>query len=110
MTVVPWTLGVKYYPFCNYQCFSPYLGIGAGLAYIHYKDDSFYVRRNTDLFGGALLVKSGVEMALKNCYFLDAFCDYSWHKFERNSHKKHTKVHNPQTGGIKVGLGIGKKL
>ncbi len=99
------TFGTKYY-FPLSDCVHPYLGLGIGADYVRFNDHSCYVKKHTDKWGFAILAKSGVKFDLRYNVFLDFFADYSHYWFDF-SHRHGVKVRSPNTGGLKIGLGVG---
>lgn len=109
-TVDNWAfnLGVKHY-FDICECFRPYLGLGAGPVNVKFHDQSPYVRKHTDKWGAAVLVKSGVIYDISCNIFLDAFFDYTYHWFHFNR-SSDLYVRTVNTGGFKLGAGIGYRF
>lgn len=107
-SVINWALnlGVKGY-FCRSGCFSPYLGCGLGPAYVRFRDNSFYVKQKINLWGVALLAKSGIEMEIDCNFFLDVFVDYSFNTFSKPHAMKGITTNGTNTGGVKMGMGLG---
>lgn len=116
-------IGVKYFfdlsgcgDFCG--CFSwnslrPYIGIGGGAAYVKFHDrsESEFIKNHSHRAGGSLLLKSGVQYDFCNCMFADLFLDYGWNWFSfRGCNGEETKKHKLQTGGLKLGLGLGYRF
>lgn len=106
-----WTLnfGVKRY-FCCGSTFLPYFGLGVGVAHVRFSDHSFYVRQNINLWGFSLLAKSGVEVQLAYNLFLDFFLDYSYNRFSKPHAIQGISTRGVNTGGFKIGLGIGYRI
>lgn len=102
-----WALnfGVKHY-FCACERLRPYLGFGAGAAYVRFHDTGPLVNRHVHKWGAAILAKSGIRYDVTCQLFVDLFVDYSYHWFK--FHGK-TCVHhrNANTGGVKAGIGLG---
>lgn len=109
--VEQWTLnlGAKYF-FDNCGCFRPYLGFGLGAANVRFKDDSPFVRHNTDKWGFALLAKSGVEYDITCNIFTDLFLDYSYNYFCKEHSRGCNSTRSINTGGLKLGLGLGYRF
>lgn len=106
--VTNWTLnfGVKrYFDVCG--CFKPYLGLGAGAAYVRFHDYSSFVKRHNNKWGFAILAKSGVKYDVTCNLFLDLFLDYSYAWFNFYHSRSCVAVRNTNTGGLKCGLGLG---
>ncbi len=106
--VTNWTLnfGVKrYFDVCG--CFKPYLGLGAGAAYVRFHDHSDFVKRHNNKWGFAILAKSGVKYDITCNLFLDLFVDYSYAWFNFYHKRSCVAVRNTNTGGLKCGLGLG---
>lgn len=101
-------IGVKRY-FDIFECVRPYLGLGAGAAHVRFHDQSDFVRQHTKRWGVAILAKSGFQYDLTCNMFLDLFADYSYHWFNFQHHSGVT-VRNVNTGGLKLGLGLGYKF
>jgi hypothetical protein len=99
-------------------CFSwsslrPYLGLGGGAAYVKFRDhsESEFIKHHNHRAGGSLLLKSGIQYDFCNCMFADIFLDYAWNWFrfrgcDGDEHRKRTL----QTGGLKLGLGLGYRF
>jgi opacity protein-like surface antigen len=106
--VTNWTLnfGVKRY-FDTCWCFRPYLGVGAGAVHARFHDESDYVSRHTNKWGVAILAKSGIRYDVTCNLFLDFFADYSYSWFNFHHRKSCVAVRNVNTGGLKLGLGLG---
>lgn len=103
-------LGVKHnFDFnCFCQQFRPYLGAGAGFAHVAFHDKSDFVRNHMDEWGFSVLFKSGIKYDLACNLFLDLFLDYSYHWFSFcQCNRGCVQNRNPNTGGLKVGLGLG---
>lgn len=106
--VTNWTLnfGVKRY-FIVCESFRPYLGLGCGAAHVKFHDESDYVSKHTKRWGVAILAKSGIRYDLTCNLFLDLFADYSYSWFNFQHRKSCVSVRNVNTGGLKLGLGLG---
>lgn len=107
-----WALNIGAKRYFDLNCFSekirPYLGAGAGFAHVSFHDKSEFVKRHKHEFGGSLLFKSGIKYELTCNLFTDLFLDYSYHWFRFDEcNKACVKNRNPNTGGLKVGLGLG---
>lgn len=107
-STIDWALnvGIKHY-FCSSGPLIPYLGMGLGAAWVRFNDNSLHVRHQIDQWGFAFLVKSGIEWNLCYDYFLDFFLDYAYEHFHGPNRKKGIGTRSINTGGIKVGLGLG---
>lgn len=101
--------GVKHYiSFCFLEYFEnslrPYIGAGAGPAYVNFHRHSSERKKNNSQWGLSLLGKVGMELELTHCFFLDFFSDYGYQWFFQ---KKGIHHHRLDTGGFKFGLGLG---
>jgi opacity protein-like surface antigen len=96
--------GFKRYLRCN-PCYSPYFGLGLGVARVHFHDKSPFVRQHTRKTGFSVLAKSGIDFRIAKCWYLDAFLDYNFNTFSFDSYEGTTR-NDVQTGGPKIGLGI----
>lgn len=106
-TVDNWAFnfGIKrYFDMCT--CFRPYLGFGAGFAHVKFHDKSPYVKQHIDRWGWTLLAKSGIRYDVSCNIFLDLFLDYAYNRFD-SKHHRGVQVRSVNTGGLKVGLGLG---
>jgi opacity protein-like surface antigen len=103
-----WALnfGVKRY-FENCWCFRPYLGVGAGAVHARFNDHSDFVSRHTNRWGITILAKSGIRYDITCNLFLDLFADYSYSWFNVPSRVSCVSVRNVNTGGLKLGCGLG---
>lgn len=119
------TGGLKYYFDC-FECVRPYLGFGIGAGGVRVRDHfrnlngpnvvivdeeiNEHHRNRDGKWGFAILAKSGIEYDITCNFFLDGFIDYSYTWFERE-HKRHCESsHRLDTGGIKIGLGLGYRF
>lgn len=102
-----WNFGVKYY-FDIWECVRPYLGVGVGAAHVRFHDESPFVRNHVKRWGAAFLGKAGLKYDLTCNLFLDIFADYAynWFNFHHN-HRSGVEKRNVNTGGWKLGLGVG---
>lgn len=108
--VTNWTLnfGVKrYFDFCFCPSLRPYLGFGAGPVNVRFHDQSDYVKRHTHKWGVGILAKSGVRYDLNCNFYVDFFADYSYAWFNFKHRKSCVAVRNVNTGGLKLGIGLG---
>lgn len=87
------------YIFCFYPCLQPYIGLGINKAFIHVHNDSPYVKRKVYKDGIGGVVKLGLYYEPVDYLFFDLFADYLYQRI--HFHR------NVQTGGFKVGGGIG---
>lgn len=98
-------VGVKrYFDIC--EIVRPYLGLGAGFAHVRFHDKSPFVRQHRDKWGVATLIKSGIKYDVTCNIFLDLFVDYTYHFFNFNRYSC-SNVRSVNTGGFKIGLGLG---
>lgn len=102
-----WALnfGGKFY-FEPWWYLRPYVGAGAGVAHVEFRDHSPYVNNHTGKFGWSALIKLGTEWCLSRYFYVDVFADYGINSYEFKSKNK-TSGHNINTGGVKVGGGLG---
>ncbi|CRX37727.1 outer membrane protein [Estrella lausannensis] len=105
-----WALnfGGKYY-FEPWWCLRPYVGAGAGVAHVEFRDHSPYVNNHTGKFGWSALFKLGTEWCFSRYFYVDVFADYGINSYEFKSKNK-TSGHNINTGGVKVGGGLGLRF
>lgn len=98
-------VGLKRF-FDTCTCFKPYLGLGIGFAYVDFNDRSEFVKQHRDQWGFALLAKSGIRYDLTCNLYADLFVDYAfnWFRFHNSGC---SSSRNLDTGGVKVGLGLG---
>lgn len=98
-------LGVRrYFDIC--ECMRPYLGLGAGVVGVRFHDHSPFVKQRTEKWGASLLVKSGVRYDITCNIFVDLFADYCYHWFNFHNNKC-LATRNVNTGGFKIGVGLG---
>ncbi len=106
--VTNWTLNFgakRYFNVC--ELFRPYLGFGIGAAHVRFHDESSFVKRHIHKWGVAVLAKSGLRYDLTCNLFLDLFADYSYSWFDFKCNRRCVNVRNVNTGGLKLGLGLG---
>jgi hypothetical protein len=109
--VTNWALnaGVSYYfPICG--PIRPYVGIGGGAAHVEFHDKSQYVKQHREEWGGGFLAKLGLKYDVTCNIFIDVFADYSYNWCNFNRSKRCIEVHNVNTGGLKLGAGIGYRF
>jgi outer membrane protein W len=108
-TLIPATLGVKYYLPISCSLFSPYIGIGGGVVWSRFRNhsDADCIAKNVRDSGAALLLKLGIQAPLSCGFLVDFFVDYSKNWVHFHSHRKDVKTNHPETGGLKTGVGIG---
>jgi hypothetical protein len=95
----PIGVGFKYfYPFSPNK--AVYAGLGLQFSFLNVKNNSHCIRRhvNKQEFGGVL--KTGFRMNFHEYLYLDIFGDYIYQKFHTNG--------EVNTGGIKLGAGLGR--
>jgi hypothetical protein len=98
--------GVKrYFDLCS--CLRPYAGLGLGFAHVHFHDRSPFVKNKIDKCGFAFLVKSGVRYDINCNLFADVFFDYAFNYFDFRKNRSCVSRNSIDTGGLKVGLGLG---
>jgi len=106
-TVNNWAFnfGVKRY-FDTCWCFRPYLGLGVGFAHVRFHDESPFVTNKINRWGVAVLAKSGIRYDISCNFFADLFLDYAYtgYRFCSGGCRSGNDV---DTGGVKVGLGLG---
>lgn len=95
---------------CATSSFHPYAGIGGGAALVKFHDRSEFVKQHKEEWGGSLLLKLGVEYDICDCFFADLFADYAFNWFDFNHKHEGTETHKIQTGGLKLGLGLGYRF
>lgn len=96
---------------CFFDDFRPYLGFGIGFAHVKFRDHSPYVRNNHNgKYGFALLAKFGLEYQITCNLFLDLFADYSGNWFNANRSNENGSNRNINTGGLKLGAGLGYRF
>ena len=88
------------------RCFRPYLGFGIGFAHVRFHDQSPFVRARTNRWGFAILAKSGLRYDVTCNFFLDFFLDYAYNHFDFPC-VRGVSIRNVNTGGVKIGLGLG---
>lgn len=96
--------------FSCFKCFRPYLGIGAGFAHVSFHDDSPYVKEHINSWGPSLLLKSGLIYDISCNFYLDLFADYGFNWFWPSVNNCCCTGRNIDTGGLKIGAGIGYKF
>lgn len=87
--------------FCLTECVNLYAGIGLSVASTKIKNHSCNKESVTKASWGGVL-KSGFNIALYECVFLDLFADYV---YQPVSYHRRTNV-----GGFRLGAGIGAKF
>lgn len=103
---VAFNFGIKrYFDFCS--SFRPYFGLGVGFAHVHFHDDSPFVKNNINRWGLAVLVKSGIRYDFTCNLFADLFFDYAYNRYEFKKSCCCVSRNDIDTGGLKVGLGLG---
>lgn len=119
-------MGVKYI-YCWMDCFKPYIGLGGGVVNVEFQNNSKFVKKEIDRWGGGIIVKTGFEYYFCDCFFLDLFADYTYNWIDFDSgHKKQvcndqdndansnrkccSNSHEARTGGFKLGLGLGMEF
>jgi len=104
--ILPINIGIKRY-FCHDRCFRPYIGAGVGAVYVRIRNKYDYVERLESRWGVATLLKLGMEYDLTRCVFIDAFADWATHFVNYDKKRGNNSQKHPQTGGLKLGMGIG---
>ncbi|MBA2728938.1 MAG: hypothetical protein H0U49_12295 [Parachlamydiaceae bacterium] len=110
--ITSWALnfGIKGYlgACCFPESFRPYLGFGVGYAHVDFHDHSPYVNKHIDRSGIAILAKSGIEYDITCDIFLDFFVDYASNWFNSpHTSRCCNSTRRFNTGGVKLGLGLG---
>ncbi len=95
---------------CFFDDFRPYLGFGIGFARVKFNDRSPFVRNHISKYGFALLGKLGFEYQITCNLFLDLFADYSGNWFRSPHSNGCTTTRCINTGGLKLGAGIGYRF
>lgn len=104
--LVPLGIGLKYMFSCF--CFRPYIGAGFGATWMDIDNKTKFVHDVTDwVFGG--IFKVGSLWNFCNCWFLDAFIDYTYMKKDYHGTWNNPFVyrHDGDISGFSFGLGIG---
>lgn len=95
---------------CFFDNLRPYLGLGIGVARVKFHDHSPYVRNHVEKYGFALLAKLGFEYQITCNLFLDLFADYSGNWFDSPSSNSCNSTRCINTGGLKLGAGLGYRF
>lgn len=105
------TVGAKKF-FCLecMDCLNPYLGLGVGVDYKTFNDKSPYVHRHLHKWCPTVIAKSGVQVGLPYCMFLDFFFDYSYTHVCGKHCKNGIKERSFNAGGLSTGAGIGMRF
>jgi outer membrane protein W len=107
--IVPLGLGFKY--FFNAYKFRVYLGIGGLATYLHTRDDSPFVIRNTTAWGTGIIGKAGLLYCFGRHFFVDIFSDVNYTRitFDRNPDDAIIRF-DVNLSGWTTGVGLGYKF
>jgi hypothetical protein len=109
LTMVPLGLGLKYlFPVKSADF---YFGAGMLGTYLHTKDNSPFVIRNSSNWGFGGIVKAGIYILAREHLFIDLFTDYSFMKVDFH-HTDGGRVirHQADLSGWSIGAGIGYRF
>jgi len=98
---------------CAFDNLRPYLGFGIGFAHLKLNNHSCYEcsgNNHNGKYGFALLAKFGFEYQVTCNLFLDFFADYSGNWFKSNRSQDCISTRCVNTGGLKLGAGLGYRF